>query len=110
VARRRENVAPGLRSQRHPAWWTGDVWKVVSVLRKYRPDLQIYSLNAAPTGLVLITRLDPTSSLLHDKYFDITDEFRRMGSEHLREHVKSTEFIPTSEFLCLEDISQFLWL
>lgn len=42
-----------------PGWWAGDVWKTVLILRRHRPDLRIICVDAPPTGLVLITDLDP---------------------------------------------------
>ncbi len=30
---------------------TGDVWKVVRCLREYRPDLDVFTIATAPTGL-----------------------------------------------------------
>jgi hypothetical protein len=50
----------------YPGSWTGDVWRVLPILRKYRPDLTLHVLDAPPTGLVLATGLDPSSSLLRD--------------------------------------------
>jgi hypothetical protein len=60
----------------HPEWWTGDVWKVLEILVKYRPDLRIVVFNAYPTGLVAVTRLDPFSVVLADRYFDCKRCFR----------------------------------
>jgi Methyltransferase domain len=51
----------------YPGAWTGDVWRVLPILRKYRPDLTIHVLDAPPTGLVLITGLDRDSTLLRDR-------------------------------------------
>ncbi len=48
--------------------WTGDVWRTVLLLKRVRPDLQITVLDAAPTGLVLITNLDPVSTMLQEGY------------------------------------------
>lgn len=56
-------------------WWTGDVWKVVSILRKYRPDLRIVPVDVIPTGSVLVCNLDPASTVISDNYFAIVDEF-----------------------------------
>lgn len=39
--------------------WTGDVWKLIPILREYRPDLKLTVLNAAPTGLVFVSGLKP---------------------------------------------------
>ena len=38
--------------------WTGDVWKTLLILMETRPDLQIDVLDAAPTGLVVIRKMD----------------------------------------------------
>ncbi len=45
-------------------FWSGDIWRVIVLLKKYRPDLRIHTLGTPPTGLGLITRLDPTSTVL----------------------------------------------
>ena len=55
--------------------WTGDVWKLLPILRKYRPDLNITVLDCTPTGLVLIDGLDRKSSVLSDAYEKIVAEY-----------------------------------
>src|SRR5207302_7266429 len=47
--------------------WAGDVWKTLVLIKSNRPDLKIMSLDCAPTGLVLITGLDPSSALLSER-------------------------------------------
>lgn len=44
--------------------WTGDVWKIIPVLRALRPDLKLQVLDCAPTGLLLISDLDPGNDTL----------------------------------------------
>ena len=39
--------------------WTGDVWKVVPYLKALRPELNFIFLDAPPSGLVLISNLNP---------------------------------------------------
>ncbi len=56
------------------AMWTGDVWRTALLLRRRRPDLRFLVLDAAPTGLVLITHLDPRSTLLADHYDSLVAE------------------------------------
>ncbi|QIK42318.1 class I SAM-dependent methyltransferase [Pontivivens nitratireducens] len=51
--------------------WTGDVWKVLVILLELRPDLQITVYDAAPTGIVSITGLDPQNRVLNDAYDDL---------------------------------------
>lgn len=56
-------------------FWTGDVWKLILCLKKYRPDLDIHTVAAAPTGLAVIRRLDPKSRILRDRLDHICEEF-----------------------------------
>lgn len=51
--------------------WTGDVYKIVDVLRQYRPDLTVVRVNTPPTGLVVVFGPDATSTVLRDHYDDI---------------------------------------
>lgn len=59
-----------------PASWTGDVWKTIVALKKFRPDLKILSFDAAPTGLVFIRNLDSKSTVLAKNYNSIIKELR----------------------------------
>lgn len=61
-----------------PAVWTGDVWKLVPILREYRPDLDIIAVDARPTGLLVVSGLDPESRVLHNHYEDILARFTTM--------------------------------
>jgi hypothetical protein len=53
---------------RRQGMWTGDVWRTALLLKRRRPDLRITVLDAAETGLVLITNLDPENTLLADNH------------------------------------------
>jgi hypothetical protein len=55
--------------------WTGDVWKLIPILRKWRPDLKLTVLDCAPTGLVCLTNLSPGNRVLFDNYDAIRREF-----------------------------------
>lgn len=56
-------------------FWTGDVWKVVLALRKYRPDLSLHTIAAPPTGVCVVRNLDPRSTVLSDRLEKIIEEF-----------------------------------
>jgi hypothetical protein len=58
-----------------PGAWTGDVWKVLKILKKYRPDVNVVFFDCPPTGLVACTNLDPNSTVLADSYDKIIAEF-----------------------------------
>lgn len=68
------NVDEAART-RHTNDWTGDVYKLASVLRRYRPDLTTVAVDTAPTGLLLVLGADPTNSALRDRYDEILEEF-----------------------------------
>lgn len=55
--------------------WTGDVWKLVPILKSLRPDLTIHLLDCAPTGLVAIQGFDKYSSALRDSRVKIVEEY-----------------------------------
>jgi hypothetical protein len=54
--------------------WTGDVWRVLPLLRRERPDLRIEVLDCRPTGLALVTGLDPGSQVLARRLDALTEE------------------------------------
>ncbi len=48
--------------------WTGDVWRLGALLQERRPDLRMTWLDTSPTGLLVISRLDPEDRRLWDGY------------------------------------------
>lgn len=55
--------------------WTGDVWKIIPILRKYRPDLRVTVLDCVPTGLVLVDQLNPKNVTLKENYTQIVEDW-----------------------------------
>ena len=55
--------------------WTGDVWKIIPILRQYRPDLTLTVLDCAPTALVLVSGLSPDNAVLEEKYDEIVARY-----------------------------------
>ena len=60
---------------RHTNAWTGDVFHMQHVLREYRPDLTVLVADTQPTGLLLVTGLDPASTVLEDAYDEIVERY-----------------------------------
>jgi hypothetical protein len=60
---------------RRTVFWTGDIWKIVPCLTRYRPDLLVHTLDVPPTGLAIVTNLDPQSRVLPDLYDKLCEEF-----------------------------------
>jgi hypothetical protein len=67
---------PGAR--KYKDYWTGDVWKLVPVLRAWRPDLAVTCLDSRPTGLVICTGLDPSSHVLPSAYDEIVADWESL--------------------------------
>jgi predicted O-methyltransferase YrrM len=51
--------------------WAGDVYKVVTVLREHRPDLVVLPLNTSPTGTLVVLGLDPSSTVLDERFDEL---------------------------------------
>jgi len=55
-------------------FWSGDVWRLIVLLKRHRPDLHVLTLATPPTGLGMITHLSPTSSLIRERLPALTAE------------------------------------
>lgn len=61
--------------ERSTAFWSGDIWRLILLLQKYRPDLAVHTIATPPTGLGMIFNLDPSSRVLTDRLDDIVAEY-----------------------------------
>ena len=110
---RRHRQDESLRgSTRLPGGWCGDVWKLLPILRRYRPDLQISSFDAALTGIVLVTNLNPESNVLSDHYAEAVKTY---ASLELREYglKRYVDELELKDARLLGDpvqVSQYVWL
>ena len=91
--------------------WTGDVWKVVPILQKYRPELKIHALDCPPTGLIMITGLDPASTVLESKFFDIIAEFREADDDidRLKAFIAGLPIVSTQDIKDNTDLGKYTW-
>lgn len=60
---------------RHTNAWTGDVYKMIEVLNRYRPDLVTVLVDTEPTGQLVVFGADPGNTVLKDKYDEIIAEY-----------------------------------
>ena len=51
--------------------WTGDVWKIIPILRKFRPDLTLSVLDTHPSGLLIVSGLNARETRLTEHYNQI---------------------------------------
>ena len=76
----------------HRFSWTGDVWKIIPILKQHRPELVIYFLDCPPTGLVLITRVRPDSWILGEVYHSVVAQYRDADLNDYGRHELWTKF------------------
>jgi hypothetical protein len=70
------------REPRHVNW-SGDIWRLIVLLKKYRPDLEIHTIATAPTGLTIVSNLDPASTFLRDNLPRLYEEFLAVDYTYL---------------------------
>jgi hypothetical protein len=66
------DVTEAARDRRTRAW-TGDVYKLLGILARHRPDLLCLRVDTEPTGLLLVLALDPRSKVLMRRYDEILE-------------------------------------
>ena len=68
----------------------------------------MHCMDAHPTGLVLLTNLDPTSTVLHDNCDKIIAEMRSLELVNigLRSYIASLPLLPTQEFIGAENLKK----
>ncbi len=77
----------------HKIGWAGDTWKAIWILGRYRPDLRLFAFDAPPSGLMVVARLDPASTLLRDRYDDV---IKAAADVSLADYYAELEVLPTS--------------
>lgn len=69
--------------ERQRDFWSGDIWRLIVLLKKYRPDLAVHVIGTAPTGLGLVRNLDPGSRLLLERHDQLYEEFLSLDYAYL---------------------------
>jgi hypothetical protein len=72
--------------ERTTDFYSGDVWKAPLALRRYRPDLKMVTVRTAPTGLCLVTGLDPSNTQLDEAFPEIERTYRDFDFDYYLEH------------------------
>ena len=90
--------------ERKTTFWAGDVWKVIPILEKYRPDLSLQTLQAAPTGLGVVTGMNPNSSVLEEQFEAIVEEFMPMDFSYIEEHTTERLHLVNNDRATLESL------
>ena len=70
-------------SSRHTAFWSGDVWKVIIALKECCQDLTIETLPCPPTGLAVVTNLNPERNLSATEIGQMVERFRTIPYQEI---------------------------
>jgi hypothetical protein len=60
--------------ERTTGFYSGDVWKILPIIKRYRPEVDFFTIKTPPTGLGVFTNLNPASRILGDRYQDVVGE------------------------------------
>ena len=60
---------------RHTSAWAGDVFKLIPILTRFRPDLVVIPVDTAPTGMLVVLGADASNDTLARHYDEIVAEW-----------------------------------
>jgi hypothetical protein len=63
------------RREQVTGFWSGDIWRLMLLLRTHRPDLVVRTIATPPTGLGIVLNPDPTSQLLAGRVDELIGEY-----------------------------------
>jgi hypothetical protein len=81
---------------------------MLAVLARYRPDLVVVPVRTQPTGLLVVTGLDPRSTTLADAYDEILAEFRHPDPQPVPDAVLDRLAVLPPELLLESDLLDVL--
>lgn len=84
--------------ERNSQIWTGDVWRFAESLTSLRPDLKLTWLDTDPSGLLVVSKLDPKNQRLWDGYNKLTRRMAdRQGAEPPRRVIERSAAVAPSK-------------
>ena len=85
---------------RHTGAWAGDVYKLIGVLRRHRPELVLLPVDTQPTGVLVVLGADPTDRRLTDAYEHLVAEFASPDPQQVPvEIIERREAVDPDRFL-----------
>jgi Methyltransferase domain len=65
---------PSAERERKTLFWSGDIWRVILLLKKYRPDLSVHTILTPPSGLGMVLNPNSRSTVLSERLEQIVAE------------------------------------
>ncbi|HEX6528486.1 MAG TPA: class I SAM-dependent methyltransferase [Burkholderiales bacterium] len=75
---------------RRREFWSGDIWRLILLLKRYRPELAIHIVATPPCGLTIVRGLDPDSRFLREHYDRLCEEFLAVDYAVLEDDMAGT--------------------
>ena len=85
--------AKAAQQNRETMIWMGDVWKIFPCLSTYRSDLSLAIIPTAPSGLLIVTNLNSSSSNLARNLNDHINEFDCLNFNDFKDVEKGMKII-----------------
>lgn len=86
--------------KRETSDWTGDVYKLLDVLSRYRPDLVLAPIDTMPTGVLIVMGTDPRSDVLAREYERLVADHVTPDPQDVPAHIlRRTHAIDPTSFL-----------
>jgi hypothetical protein len=83
--------------QRHTSAWTGDVFRMIEVLDRFRPEVSAILVDTRPTGLMIVVGLDPADTVLADNYDAIMADHRRPDPQEVPRELLERTTVQSAE-------------
>lgn len=100
--------AKSAQKNRETLFWMGDVWKIFPCLSTYRPDLSFATVPTAPSGILVVTSCDSSSSVLEKNFNDYVDEFDRLDFSDFKKIEKRMNFIGNNFHAIKQHIERYV--
>lgn len=89
--------------ERSTVLWLGDTWKVILILKKYRPDLNVFTIPTWPSGLTVVSGLNPSSDFLRLNYDKIVAEWMSVALTDYIEDLSDYLGVVDNSFSAVKD-------
>jgi hypothetical protein len=86
------NPREALRERETKAW-TGDIFKILAIFERHRPDLICLRVGTKPTGLLVVLGLDPPSSALEEQYDVIAAKVETPDPQTIPDEIRAHRWV-----------------
>jgi len=90
--------------ERVSTFWVGDTWKALKILSEQRPDLTIFTISTFPSGLGVVTNLNPNNDSLERNFDNIIEDASRIELEAYLPEFETRFRVTENDFDAVEQL------